>query len=242
MKRLHLTVEGQTEAEYAKRVITPHLAAFNVFVTGIRFTGPGRRSESSIPRGGMLHKFMPTLKDMRLWTKEDKGADARFSMMVDFYHLPHDFPGFVAAKQKHGYIEQVKALQTALAAEIGDERFIPYLQVHEFEALVLVDPLRLVELYEGRLARIQKLAEECHRFSTPEEINGGQHSHPKYRIKHPAVLPEYDENVAGPLVLEQIGLSKLREKCPHFNSWLTHLEGLDTVGPSPAPIQRGLDL
>ena len=44
--------------------------------------------------------------------------------------------------------EQANALQRSLAAEVGDTRFIPYLQVHEYEALVLVDPRRIASIYD----------------------------------------------------------------------------------------------
>jgi len=40
-------------------------------------------------------------------------------------------------------------------------------------------------------------------------------------------VPAYDENIAGPLLVEDIGLALLRERCPHFGEWLTHLERLD---------------
>ena len=44
MKRLYLTVEGQTEAAFALNVLAPHLANFSVYIAGVRFTGPTRRT------------------------------------------------------------------------------------------------------------------------------------------------------------------------------------------------------
>ena len=44
-----------------------------------------------------------------------------------------------------------------VAAEIGDARFIPYLQVHEYEALVLVDPRRIASIYDVVHAQIEAL-------------------------------------------------------------------------------------
>lgn len=72
---------------------------------------------------------------------------------------------------------------------------------------------------------MQVLVGECASFSTPEEINLGQHSHPKHRIEQR--VPGYDENVAGPLLAHDIGLPTLRRRCPHFGEWLTRLEQLD---------------
>jgi hypothetical protein len=225
MKRLYLTVEGQTEAAFATSVLVPHLANFNVFLSAPRFTGLHRRRRGRIPQGGLLNTFGHALADMRTWLKEDQSLDARFSMMVDLYSLPNDFPGYAAGMTKATGREQAGILQQALAVELADTRFIPYLQVHEYEALVLADPRRITTLYEVAPAQLEALCEECSAYVTPEDINHGQHSHPKYRIQQR--VQGYDENVAGPLLAEDIGLLTLRERCPHFGEWLTRLEQLD---------------
>jgi hypothetical protein len=225
MKRLYLTVEGQTEAAFATTVLTPHLANCNVFLNPPRFTGL-RRRRGRIPQGGLLNTFAHTLADMRTWLMEDQSTDARFSMMVDLYSLPNDFPGYAAGMAMATGQQKAVALQQSLAEVMANARFIPYLQCHEFEALVLVDPVRISTLYDVPNGQMQALRQECDAFATAEDINLGQHSHPKYRIKQR--VQGYDENVAGPLVAEDIGLATLREQCPHFGEWLTRLELLDT--------------
>jgi hypothetical protein len=228
MKRLYLTVDGQTEAAFAMSVLSPHLANFNVFLYPPRFTGLHRRRRGRIPQGGLLHTFGHALADIRTWLKEDKSADARFSMLADLYSLPHDFPGYEAGMSKKTGMRQAIALEESLAKEIGDSRFIAYLQVHEFEALVLVDPRRISSMYEdGSNAEMEALCRECAEFETPEHINHGQHSHPKYRIQRR--VPDYDENVAGPALAGDVGLAALRERCEHFGGWLTRLEQLDAT-------------
>lgn len=52
MKRLYLTVEGQTEEQFALKVVQPHLVNFNVFLHPPRFMGPHGRRRGRIPRGG----------------------------------------------------------------------------------------------------------------------------------------------------------------------------------------------
>lgn len=226
MKRLYVTVEGQTEAAFASNVLIPHLANFNVFLCPPRFTGLHRRRRGRIPKGGLLNTFAHAFADMQTWLKEDRSADARFSMMIDLYSLPRDFPGYAAGMAMRTGREKAAALQQSLAQEIADARFVPYLQCHEFEALVLVDPPRIGRLYDVSNAQMQTLCQECAAFATAEDINLGQHSHPKYRIEQR--VRGYDENVAGPLLAEDIGLATLRTQCPHFGEWLTRLERLDT--------------
>jgi hypothetical protein len=225
VKRLYLTVEGQTEAAFATTVLTPHLANCNVFLNPPRFTGLHRRRRGRIPQGGLLNTFAHALADMRTWLTEDQSPDARFSMMVDLYSLPHDFPGHAAGMAMPTGRQKADALQQSLAQVVADARFVPYLQCHEFEALVLVDPPRIGTLYEVPSAQLQALCQECAAFATAEDINLGQHSHPKSRIEQR--VQGYDENVAGPLLAEEIGLATLRVQCPHFGEWLTGLERLD---------------
>jgi hypothetical protein len=227
MKRLYLTVEGQTEAAFATTVLAPHLAAFDVFVHPPRFTGLHRRRRGRIPRGGLLDTFGHALADMQTWLKEDQSAEARFSIMIDLYSLPADFPGYAAGMAMPSGREKAATLQRSLAEALADARFTPYLQCHEFEALVLVDPARIGILYDIPSTEMQASCRDCGAFVTPEEIDLGQHSHPKYRIQQK--VEGYDENVAGPLLAEDIGLATLRVRCPHFGEWLSRLEQLDAA-------------
>lgn len=222
MKRLYLTVEGQTEQAFAVEVLQPHLAQFDVHVLKPRLTGLHARRKGRIPSGGLLNTFQHSLGDIRRWLREDKSPDARFSIMVDLYSLPNDFPGYDIASRAGNTYQRAKILQKALAEELNDRRFIPYLQVHEFEALVLSKPEVFGDWFENAEKKVQNLAAECQTFNTPEEINNGQHTHPKARIKK--IIPEYDEIVDGPVLTADIGLETIRKACQHFNEWLTILE------------------
>ena len=60
MKRLYLTVEGQTEAAFAVSVLQAHLASFNVFLHPPRFTGlHGRRRGASPAADCCTRSAMP---------------------------------------------------------------------------------------------------------------------------------------------------------------------------------------
>jgi hypothetical protein len=226
MRLLYLTVEGQTEAAFVHDVLREHLATFGVMVPAPRFTGPHGRRGGRIPRGGMFNTFRHVLEDMRRWMKENASPDARFSMMVDLYGLPPDCPGTAEAMTRPNGHDQAAIMEAALALHLDDRRFIPYLQVHEFEALVLAEPPRFTELFEHDLKGVESLIEECSPFKSPEEINHGQNSHPKARIQN--CLPDYDSNIHGPLLAFDIGLQTIRDRCPHFNAWLMQLEQLDS--------------
>ena len=75
-------------------------------------------------------------------------------------------------------------------------------------------------------AAVDSLVKLASGFASPELINEGDHTAPSKRII--AVIPEYkkEKATAGPLVAQKIGLTRLRERCPHFDAWLTRLEKL----------------
>ena len=63
-------------------------------------------------------------------------------------------------------------------------------------------------------------------FPTPEDINDDKDTAPSKRIKR--AIPRYQKKVDGPLLAMEIGLDKIRAKCPRFNCWVTRLESLGT--------------
>ena len=173
-------------------------------------------------RGG-LTSYEKVKKDITLWLKQDKSEDARFTTILDLYALPNDFPRFNEAKKLECY-QKIEYLENAFFDDINDPRFIPYIQLHEFEALILVQPEKLSERFPDYENEIQELSNVCHSFSSPELINQGVNTAPSKRIFQ--FVPTYEKVSAGSLIIQKIGLLKIREKCPHFDRWLTHLEGV----------------
>ena len=146
--------------------------------------------------------------------------------MFDLYHLPTDFPGYKDATQISDPYRRVRTLEEALRGDIADLRFIPYVQLHEFEALLLSDPQKLDSQFSHRSTGIRRLVELVSTFDSPELINEGSTTAPSKRITDE--IPEYErmKKSAGPIVAEKIGLPALRSKCEHFRKWLEHLEAL----------------
>ena len=176
-------------------------------------------------RGGLRH-YARARRDVILWVKEDQDPNAFFTTMIDLYALPTDFPGYAEAKVQRDPYLRVKMLEQAFYDDVGDRRFLPYLQLHEFEALLLADAHKLDLGCPGRAAEARTLAEEAAADASPELINDGSETAPSKRIIR--LIPEYDglKTSAGPLVAQKIGLPLLRSKCPHFGEWLRKLEEL----------------
>ena len=220
--RLNLTVEGQTEETFVRRVLAPYLGLLSVGAYVRCVTT--RRKKGIKYRGGMI-PYPRVKKEMERWMKEDRGDDARFSTMFDLYQLPTDFPGYEEASRSGDPYEKVKLLEGSLAKEMGDSRFIPYIQLHEFEALLLSDPKKLDSQFDHSNA-VERITMLVSQFSSPELIDDGIETAPSKRIA--AEIPAYAsvKRSAGPLVAERIGLQTMRAKCCHFGEWIRKLEVL----------------
>ena len=223
MIRLHVTAEGQTEQRFVQRVIVPHLAKYDVFVD-VRCVLTSRNNRRSKTYRGGLVSYDSAKQDILDWLKQDRNQECRFTTMFDLYGLPQDFPGHEEATRLRDGYQKVSILERRLAEDIGDERFVPYIQLHEFEALVLADPRQLACVYCEHDEAIAKLIAEVGSQS-PELINDGRDTAPSKRIL--GAIPEYDKATSGPMVAEMTGLPTLREKCGHFGEWLSTLEQLD---------------
>ena len=131
--RLHLIVEGQTEKRFVDDLLAPHLVDRQVYADA-RCVLTSR--DGAHWRRGGLSDYVKPKKDVRLWMKQErKQSDVFFSTMFDLYALPAEFPGYNEAQKCSDPYEKVGTLEGALGTDIGSPRFIPYLQLHEFEAM-----------------------------------------------------------------------------------------------------------
>jgi hypothetical protein len=226
MRRLHVLAEGQTEEAFVNQVLAPHLAAHGV-VTDVRCVTTRRdRHRLDIVHRGGVRDYGKVQRDLQRWMAEDR--EAVFTTMLDLYALPRDFPGFTEAARLADPYARVRRLEQALADDLGGQhRLIPYIQLHEFEALLLSDPEKFDWQYIEHEQAIARLFALVRRFDSPELIDDGEATAPSKRII--AEIPEYKHQkaTAGPLIANRIGVQTMRDRCPHFNEWVTTLEALD---------------
>ena len=157
--------------------------------------------------------------------RQDQHPEARFTTMIDFYALPPEFPGWAQARVARNSVDRVKILEQALSGEFCDASFHPYIQLHEFEALLYCDLSELQRRLTHSESGIAALQQEVSRLQ-PEEINEGPHTAPSKRIINHLPVYERSKVRVGAAAAAAIGLPALRSKCPHFNDWLTRLEEL----------------
>lgn len=221
MSYVNIVVEGQTEETFVRDLLSPWFGELGIFVVARRVeTG---RKRGHIFRGGVSN-YQKIRRDIIQWLKQRN--DAWCTTMFDLYGLPQNFPGLSGVTSQIPPYVKVKSLETALEDDIDHRRFIPYIQLHEFESLVFTDVNKINSFYVDKRQAIERLQRHMENLDTPEMINDGPDTHPSKRIIKE--IPEYydDKALVGPMVVQAIGLEKLRQSCPHFNDWICQIEKL----------------
>ncbi|MCP5461711.1 MAG: DUF4276 family protein [bacterium] len=211
MRVVKFLVEGQTEQSFVNSVLYPYLLQLDISIVPI-LTGKNKM--------GGVQKYGGLKRDLKILLGESQKNI--ITTMIDFYNLRDDFPGYKTMPRSNCYLK-VKHLEEAWQAEVSQPHFIPYLQLHEFEALLFssIDDIHNLFSDKNKLADLQSITSQ---FNNPEEINEGNNTSPAKRLK--SLYPEYQKPLAGVSISKKIGLSKMRDNCRHFNEWLTKLENL----------------
>ncbi len=218
MNRVRVLVEGQTEESFINQVIAPHLINREVYIYPILFRS----------RGGSF-RYPRARKEIGNSLKEDRSLFC--TTLVDFYGMPTDWPGRREANSHSDTGEKARVVEQALLADVqqlmGDTfdavRFIPYVQMHEFEAILFSDPEQLAESL-GKSDMAETFEAIRADFGCPEEIDDNYETSPSRRIL--AAYPEYSKVIDGTTASKRIGLPAIRQVCPHFNEWFCKLEKL----------------
>lgn len=100
---------------------------------------------------------------------------------------------------------------------------IPYIQVHDFEALLFSHPETTAAALRAP-GRAQELDAIRSRYASPEEIDSRPDCFPKARLRR--LFPHYDPVLHGPAIAGRIAIATLRQECPRFHAWISRLESL----------------
>ena len=224
---IHILCEGQTEEGFVKEVLRPYLSSKGIIgVKSILVTTNKKKNA----RGGML-TYSHALSDLGIMLKTNPDGEYErhvFTTMFDLYALPDDFPGYQSSKDIHDPYARIDELEKAFALSIQDKRFIPYIQLHEFEALLFCGIEYIAQLYPGCETRCEQLKETLRNTGNPELINHSPETAPSKRIiraieEAPKSRYHYNKPQTGKVVTQQIGMDALRSQCRHFDEWIEKL-------------------
>lgn len=211
MKRLRIVVEGYTEEEFVNTLLRPYL-----FQEGIYDISAIKISTSRGHKGGFVN-YEHLKNDVRKLLNEPNLVVSTF---VDFFRIPTNFPNYSS--------NDIVLLEQGMAEDINQPNvFLPYIQKHEFEALLFSSSIGFQENYDSQRITnaIQKIIDE---YPNPEDINNQPTTAPSKRIEQ--IISTHHESYAktidGILIANHLGMNVILNKCPRFSQWVKKLTEL----------------
>ena len=192
MVRVAVSVEGKTEAQFIRTVLRPYLEGKDIAVVPVSMNG-----------GIKVERVQ----------REVKRLLRSFGYVTTFY----DFYGF-GGKEGNDTKESLEnRLKSAMEGD-ARQRFLPYIQIHEFEGLLFASPEAM-----GKVLREESVIEWANGIlrgfrDDPEQINDSSETAPSKRLCSKYSL--YQKTFHGPEIAREAGIDRLRERCAGFNAWL----------------------
>jgi hypothetical protein len=223
MKRVCVICEGQTEETFVRDVLAPSLYALNLnLVAETIETSPGHK-------GGALNYDRVKRHLKNTLSQRSRPVVTTF---FDLYRLDKRFPGFESAQAFTDYEKRIDQLHAALHQDViqavacEPSRFIPYIQAHEFEALLFSDVHALTQVEAAWNKATPILQSIRTQVSTPEQINHRPETKPAAHLERALQYPRFKKAMHGPIAAKRIGLAKIESECPGFSAWLNTLRAL----------------
>ena len=212
MIRLAISVEGQTEEEFVKKILASHLQEAEVEPTPI-LIGLVHRAG----RGGSVSVEHLAADMAMLYGSSDYDA---VTSLVDFYGFRGREDGETVDKLEERIF---RAIRGKLPGGFDPIRTIPYVQRYEFEGLLFSD-VNAFQMVKASSESLRKLQDVRAQFPTPEDINDHPETAPSKRIA--GAMPGYRKVVDGALIAKETGLPVIRRECPRFSGWVERLSAL----------------
>lgn len=230
---LHILCEGQTEERFVNDVLKVYLNGFGIICKSqLLLTNKQKNCF-----GGMLN-YTQVKRDLTLLLQQYKNSESEshwFTTMFDLFRIPDDFPGF---HRTFGSVyDKIHHLEQELSKEIADERFISYIQLHEYEALVFAG-LGFLEMEYPTSSSLRKgmnyLCDILKKAGNNPELVNTTMAPSKHIVKALGNIHHYNKPKIGSVVAGKVGVAVLKSTCRHFGEWIDKLEKLKEL-PSTTP-------
>ncbi len=225
----HIIVEGASERRFVEHVLKDHLKQYNLDTKpSVVITKRDKRTGGVFEGGIGEGQYGKLIKNITNRIEDETHPHARFTTMADLYGFRRAIPKIERKKEidQVSYREKLRFYETKLQDDINNPKFIPYIQPHEFETFLFVEPAKLLVIEPEMKREVLELQKIAGSFDSPEEINDGEKTAPSKRIEN--IISKYrlkKVRIATEMI-PKIGLPMLRERCRHFDDWVTKLETL----------------
>lgn len=220
MMRVHVICEGQTEEMFVNELLVPTFLAKGLLLVPALIGRPGHK-------GGNF-KFDRLQTDVKNRLLGERTAYC--TTFFDYYGLPQSFPGKDIHDSQVDIVTKATSVQDAMTTELtrligvdAMRRFIPFVQMYEFEALLFSDPIAFARGVSNEHLS-QDLTDIAKKFDSPEHINNSPQTAPSKRIE--GLIKGYEKPLMGTLAALEVGLDSMRQNCELFDNWLRQLESL----------------
>lgn len=223
MTLVFVICEGPTEETFVDRVLKLPLRGLGVTVSAKTIeTSPGHA-------GGALNYERVRRALCRFLANKSSPV---VTTLFDLHRLDKRFPRVAEAKALPDLGQRLQLLAAAFHADIVGEagcrpdRFIPYIQPYEFEALLFSDVATLAGV-EPEWKKVEPiLAAIRSQAASPEHINERPNSNPAAHLEREFKAPHYRKTRHGPIAAQRIGLSRMEAECAFFAGWMSRLRSL----------------
>lgn len=218
MKRIIIICEGSTEQAFVKTNLQVPFMYKNIYLQSPLIKAS---------RGGIV-KWKALKSQIEMHLKSE--PDAYITTFIDYYGMysKYEFPGWEEAHLIVDRNHRMDFLESSMLADLNSQlrhRFIPYLQLHEFEGLLFNDIQVIInQIPPADLVGIIELKQTFADYDNPEMINSSKQTSPSHRLER--IIKGYNKVVYGDIISEAIGLERIRAKSPRFNNWITALESI----------------
>lgn len=218
MRRLIIICEGPTEREFCLSILAPYFMQSGISIQATLI----QKSMGGIVKWKEIRKqIINTL---------NQDPSVYVSLFIDYYGLyaKYQFPNWDECEATVNRSDRMTILEQGMEEDIPDTiryRFIPYIQLHEFEGLLFIDyeyftqQFAITEL--NHRAEFKKVFED---YPNPELINNSKETAPSKRLMK--YIQGYNKPIYGNIIAESIGVDNIRAKCPRFNVWLQNIENI----------------
>jgi hypothetical protein len=211
-------VEGKTEEIFINSLLQPYLSDKNIFMHATQISKPGQK-------GGDV-RFGRVKKDIEIHLKQRH--DTYITTLVDYYGTK-EWPGLDEVPPQANPAQIAKIVNDATKSKIvalfpahrAEYRFIPYMAIHEFEALLFSSGSVIAAKLGIHEKKVDLVLKEC---GEPEAINNSPQTAPSKRLDGWAKDGKFPKTTTGIAMAKAIGIRVMRKKCPLFNTWLETFE------------------
>jgi hypothetical protein len=219
MAKFAIICEGKTERNFVEEILAPYFSSCGLCVDPVEI------GIKNIQHGGNV-SFERVIKDCAILLRSHEYV----TTLIDFYRIGKDWRGVNEIEESMSSVEKAQTVERIalldaikmLGVKDVERRLFFNVIMHEFEGFLFSDPEAIVRVTRAGKA-VTALEEIATTFPTPEDIDNGRNTAPSKRLA--SSKANYGKVVHGTRIAGEIGLEKIRNKCPHFNSWMIRIEG-----------------